>query len=469
MLRVVISRLLQQQQTTSGRCSLKVGILTREFHITANPLNASSMSDLKSLLSKAKVSAGNKSETHKDELNSHKPFRGKQKDFKKTDFSSNHGWNKEKGKEGGQLSFSNKKYPPKERDNKDKTEFSDRRSKYKHQGPGKGKKGSRGSSKNRNSYDAEEEKRQKRKFLFLETGNDRDKDAAKRIISEAIKENDKGLVQVIKGGGVVEVVNVIDAFEGIVLSEKGIIVVGNRNIKQEDEDKHGLSVGSKMLILKVVERQLAIKQYGDFLSEQVVEKLKLSKSNILDKQKKRKDDGGKGELKVVQVGWNINLNDLTGQKKFEIENHLKKGHDVEIVFDERSYLDKENSGFGGGGSGGAGGGSDSGSAEKMELYSKRRKDLNDVERALRNKMLAIVEDNLRELEGLPESNIVSKKGFIESRMIIRVKGIDRKNDNIREDKREKKRMEKALKAEKIRQRREEKERLARETMKELVL
>lgn len=465
MSRIVVDRLLQQQSIFQRRCGLGVNVLTREFHIKTRNQNASSMSDLKSLLSKAKVGGETKSHNSRDDGSNNKTYKGKSREFKKADFSSDPA-----GRDGSQIPYGNKKYPPREKEFKNRGDYSDKRLKLKNSpGGGKGKKDFKKTYKTRSGHDAEGEKRQRKKFLFLETGNDRDKDAAKRIIAMAMKENERGLVQVIKGGGVVEVVNVVDAFQDMVLSEKGIVIVGNRSIKADDEEKHGMGVGSKLLILKVVERQLAIKQYGDYLSEQVVEKLKLSRSNILDKQRKKKDDGGsggRGELKVVQIGWNINLNDLTGQKKFEIENHLKKGSDVEIVFDERSFLDKDNHSFHSGG----GGSTDSGSADKMEVYSKRRKELNEVERALRNKMLAIVEANLRELEGLPESNMLPKKGFLESRLLLRVKGIDRQDgESGREDKREKKRQEKVLKAEKIRQRREEKERLARETLKEFTL
>lgn len=462
MSRVMLNRILQQQSIFPRRCGLGVDNLTRGFHAKTKSQDASSMSDLKSLLSKASVSGETKSYNgREDGGSSNKPYKGKPREFKRAEFSSGSGT-----RDAGPTSYGNKKYPPREKEFKNRGDYADKRSKFKNSpGGGKSKRDSKNTYKARNGYDAEGEKRQKKKFLFLESGNDRDKDAAKRIIAMAMKENDRGLVQVIKGGGVVQVVNVVDAFQDMVLSEKGIVIVGNRSIKADDAEKHGLVVGSKLLILKVVERQLAIKQYGEYLSEQVVEKLKLSRSNILDKQKKKKDDGSSGELKVVQIAWNINLNDLTGQKKFEIENHLKKGSDVDIVFDERSFLDKDNHGSHGGASG-----ADSASADKMEVYSKRRKELNDVERALRSKMLAIVEANLHELQGLPEANVLPKKGFLESRLLLRVKGIERPDaDTDRDDKREKRRQEKALKAEKIRQRREEKERLARQTLKEFTL
>lgn len=62
--------------------------------------------------------------------------------------------------------------------------------------------------------------RDRERLAFLETGNDRDKEAAKRIISEAFKSNNKGLVQLIKPNSPVEVLPVVKAFTGIVLKKR---------------------------------------------------------------------------------------------------------------------------------------------------------------------------------------------------------------------------------------------------------
>lgn len=308
-------------------------------------------------------------------------------------------------------------------------------------------------SKNNHSRDRE-------RLTFLETGNDRDKDAAKRIISEALKSNRKGLVQLIKPNSPVEILPVIKAFKGLILKEKGLLIVGHKNIKEEDENKHGLEVGDKMLILKVTDREQVIKQYGDYLSELVVEKLKLSNSGILEKQKRGKKDDNKGELKIVQIGWNISLSDLKGQKKFEIENHLKKGDDIEIVIDEKDILDKENA------SQYVSSGNES-SADKLEIYANRRKQLSDVEITMRNKMLNIINETLRSIENLSEANIGATKGYIESRILIKVKGIKRKEGEEKLKKKELKALEKKQRAEKIAQRRAEKEKLLAEQVQEI--
>lgn len=415
----------------------------RTFSTSRFSLNVTDMNDLKNMLSNAK-----------GESNKIKPENST--GYKGFEFSR-----ERKGKK--EMSYGKYHYGNKYSREELKNGGGNNNNKYKnsHGKNGEGKKGDRYRDKgNRRNEDKE---RQKAKLLFLESGNDRDKDAAKRIIGEAIKENKKGFVQVIREGGVVEVVNVLDAFKDVKLSEKGITIVGNRNIKtDEDAEKYGLEIGVKMLILKVVDRQVAIKQYGDYLNEQVVEKLKMNNSVILEKQlKNKRDDNSKNnEVKVVQIGWNISLNDLTGQKKFEIENHLKKGHDVEIIIDEREELDRENSSFNSGNNNGGGDG------ENMEVYAKRRKELNEAERIMRNKMMNIIEENLHELEGLSDKDI-SQKGYIESRLVMKVKGIDKKKGNMKSDRKEQKRLEKAMKAERNRQRREEKERLAREQMKEL--
>ncbi|TID30110.1 hypothetical protein CANINC_001272 [Pichia inconspicua] len=308
-------------------------------------------------------------------------------------------------------------------------------------------------SKNNHSRDRE-------RLTFLETGNDRDKDAAKRIISEALKSNRKGLVQLIKPNSPVEILPVIKAFKGLILKEKGLLIVGHKNIKEEDENKYGLEVGDKMLILKVTDREQVIKQYGDYLSELVVEKLKLSNSGILEKQKRGKKDDNKGELKIVQIGWNISLSDLKGQKKFEIENHLKKGDDIEIVIDEKDILDKENA------SQYVSSGNES-SADKLEIYANRRKQLSDVEITMRNKMLNIINETLRSIENLSEANIGATKGYIESRILIKVKGIKRKEGEEKLKKKELKALEKKQRAEKIAQRRAEKEKLLAEQVQEI--
>lgn len=302
--------------------------------------------------------------------------------------------------------------------------------------------------------------RDRERLAFLETGNDRDKEAAKRIISEAFKSNNKGLVQLIKPNSPVEVLPVVKAFTGIVLKEKGLLVVGHKNIKEEDENKHGMKVGDKLMILKIADREQVVKQYGDYLSELVVEKLKLSNSKILEKQKRGKKDDNKSELKIVQIGWSISLNDLKGQKKFEIENHLKKGDDVEIVIDEKDIIDKENS------SQYVSSGNES-SADKLEIYAKRRKALSDVEITMRNKMLNIINDTLRSIENLPEANIGITKGYIESRILIKVKGIKREGGEEKLKKKELKALEKKQRAEKIAQRRAEKEKLLAEQIQEI--
>lgn len=405
-------------------------------------IRTDSMNDLKNMLSQA---ANAKSEPILEQpLKTQEKMKytnkGKEKTF--DDYQKN-----DRRYKNEKISFSKDRYNTNDKSFKyDKFSKND---KYGHGQRGKNDK----YSKNNHSRDRE-------RLTFLETGNDRDKDAAKRIISEALKSNRKGLVQLIKPNSPVEILPVIKAFKGLILKEKGLLIVGHKNIKEEDENKHGLEVGDKMLILKVTEREQVIKQYGDYLSELVVEKLKLSNSGILEKQKRGKKDDNKGELKIVQIGWNISLSDLKGQKKFEIENHLKKGDDIEIVIDEKDILDKENA------SQYVSSGNES-SADKLEIYANRRKQLSDVEITMRNKMLNIINETLRSIENLSEANIGATKGYIESRILIKVKGIKRKEGEEKLKKKELKALEKKQRAEKIAQRRAEKEKLLAEQVQEI--
>lgn len=375
----------------------------------------------------------------------------------KIESTSKPSFKKSEGKIEWKKKNDKERYLKSDKERTPKGDYQKKEKSFKGDKQGKGEKFSKYDKQSKYSF---REKKKKESLAFLETGNDRDKEAAKRIMSEALKNNSLGLVQLIRPNVGAEMLRVTKAYEGLSLKESGLMIVGTRNIKNEDEDKHGLKVGEKYLILKVSDRQQVIKQYGDYLNEVVVEKLKLKNSIILDKQKKGKKDDNKNELKVVQIGWNINLNDLTGQKKFEIENHLKKGNDVEIIIDEKDVIDKENS------SQYVSSGNES-SDDKLILYAKRRKDLNDVEFTMRNKMLKIIDDTLRSIEKLPEANIGETKGFIESRILIKVKGIVRKNEDEKLNKKEQKALEKKQRAEKIEQRRLEKEKQLAEQMQEI--
>lgn len=451
------------------------GLISRKFHNGA--VRLSELDHLKSLLNNAantpKQESNNDNGSFKAKRSNENSFFKGDKYNKENKFNKGSKNNREHADDKTGGAFYSKGNNSKSYNKKDKSS-NDYKSNDKRERKGN-KHDKYGNKKDREPYDkkkrereekaAAERERKKALLSFLETGNDRDKDAAKRIINESIAGNSKGLVQIIKERGEVAILNVVESFQGINLSEKGVIIVGNRNIKEEDDDKYGLEVGEKLVLLKVVDRQLAIKQYGDYLSEKVVEKLKLSNSKILNKQKKKNEDNSKGEIKVVQIGWNISLNDLSGQKKFEIENHLKKGNDVDIIIDEKEYLEKDNYGPNNNSIG------NEVSSEKLEMYSKRRKELNEVEKTMRNKTLNLISQILNEIEALPSSNIGEKKGFMESRTILRVKGIDckKKQEDAKKDKKEQKRLEKQQKAEKMRLRREEKERLEREQMQELTV
>lgn len=448
---------VSSRNVSSGFCGRTGTVMRRELHTSmARPNSINKMKDLLSQAMKEGGSVHAANAKSGDVLNRGNGDKRKSYDRERT-FKDKNLDEKAGSKRNGERYTKGKK--------NEKMVSSGKRGHARERTGGKNEKRDYKNNRGEGSFRKDRERENKRQLLaFLETGNDRDKAAAKRIITEALKENKKGLVQVIKERGVVEVVQVVEAFQGMDLSEKGIVIVGNRNIKSEDDNKHGLNVGDKLLILKVVERQLCIKQYGDHLSELATAKLRLKNSVILDKQKKKKDDGGKGEVKVVQIGWNINLNDLTGQKKFEMESHIKKGNDVDIVIDEKEYLDKDNLSFNNGAS------SNETSDDRMQVYRKRRKQLTEVEKTMRQKMLGIIDDNLRGIDNLPEAHIGDKKGFIESRMILRVKGITGKDkDTAKKDRKEQKQLEKAQKAEKQRQRREERERREKESMKELVV
>jgi hypothetical protein len=452
------------------KSQVKVGnTIFRRGYADGNPFEG-----LKSLLSqqgtkKATENAKATTKMRPDVSTSKKEFGGgynKQRREGRTERDGNRVGNRESNRDG----TNGTKYAKKDNANRKNNDgsgggFRERGGKY-----GNGK----NHGKRAASQPVQESPKEKLRNLFhsaMEGANDRDIDNAKRIVEEAVSMNKKGLAQVIRKGGDIKIENIVYGFVGLNLKEEGLMIVGHRAVKEDEVDilkalrdrnrnSANANVDPKLLIVKVVEREAAVKQYSDYLNEQVVEKLKLSNSTILAKQKRGKEEGGRSDLKLVQIGWNINMHDLLGQKKFEIETHLNKQNDVEIVIDDKEYLDMDNQ-FGKSGSG------CEVTEEKMEIYKNRCKQLTDLETAMRNKTLNAVMEMLHEIEGLLESNIGAQKGFFESRLMIRVKAPAKNTQLSKAAKREQKQLEKQQRAERNRLRREEKERARTEQLREL--
>lgn len=254
--------------------------------------------------------------------------------------------------------------------------------------------------------------RPKKNEFTLSTGSDRDKKWAKIVITKAYKAN-AGQVELIREGQVVKC-GIKECFKGLDLRTQGIVVVGE---------------SKECMKLKVVDHEQAMKAYSDHLAKHVTEALRASDNSVVRKQDKnnRKEDTFKG--KVVQVGWGITMNDLRGQKCFEVERHLAKGFDVDIVFDERRNLDKENVG---------------GNAQV------RRCQLEEVEALRREKILDLLQSHLETLGAK-----FSRDGAIDSRLVISAKALQRAAPS-KEEKRAAKATEKALRREKLAARAERK-------------
>lgn len=237
------------------------------------------------------------------------------------------------------------------------------------------------------------------------TGSDRDKKWAKVVISSVFKSHTPK-IELIKGGEIVKC-GIRECFKNLDLSEQGIVIV---------------SESDECIKLKQVKQELAMKAYSDYLAKQVTNALRASDNSVVRKQDKnnKKEDTFKG--KVVQIGWGITLNDLKAQKRFEIERHLSKGFDVDVVFDDRRNLDKENVGGN---------------------VSHFKRELEEIEAIRREKVVTLLESQLEEFGAKSQ-----REGAINGRLVISVKSIEKKGLS-KEEKKAQKAAEKALRREKL--------------------
>lgn len=246
----------------------------------------------------------------------------------------------------------------------------------------------------------------KKSDFELSTGSDRDQKWAKIVISTVFKSKAKQ-VELIKDGEVVKC-EIKDCFKNLNLRDHGIVVV---------------SESDNCMKLKQVDHEQAMKAYADYLAKKVTDALRASDNSVVRKQDKnnKKDDTFKG--KVVQVGWGITLNDLKSQKRFEIERHLSKGFDIEIVVDDRRNLDKENVG--------------------RNFSTTNRRELEEIEAIRREKIVVLLETQLEEFGAKPQ-----REGSIDGRLVISVKSPEPKSVS-RDEKRAQKAAEKAARREKL--------------------
>lgn len=264
-------------------------------------------------------------------------------------------------------------------------------------------------SRNKKAFNKSSNYNNKPREPLFTTGSDRDQQWAKIVIGK-LAEHRKSKIQLIKKGEVTNVKYMRDIFKGLDLRENGVVIVSEK----DGEVK-----------LKVVEQKVAMKEYSDYLAAKVTEQLREMDNSVVRRQDKnlKKEEGFKG--KVVQVGWGITLNDLQGQKLFEVSKHLHKGFDVDIVFDERENLDKENSG------------------STLRNFSN---ELEEIEAIRREKLLSLIADKLDQ-----DEIKFQRTGSINGRLVVSAKA-SAKNALSKQEKKDLKAAEKEARKQKLAER-----------------
>ncbi|KAI0463285.1 Altered inheritance of mitochondria protein 23, mitochondrial [Komagataella kurtzmanii] len=253
-----------------------------------------------------------------------------------------------------------------------------------------------------------------------QTGKERDREALKVVSDEVQSKYKSNNAIVILPTGNLEETQLSKTSLTLNLDEHGLQVVG------EKKDSKGRPVP----LVKVVDRQTAIKNYSDYLHQQVTRKF----SSSFRKAINTSNVANKDPWKVIKVSWNISLQDLASQKCNEIEQMLNKGQNVYILIGSKGVINK----------------SIDNPEDLFNDQHKREVSLDDIE-ALRRQKIVDTLDSM--LEALPTSSI-GNDGSISDKIIYKIKAQPKKDD--KDEKKRLKELKKQERQEKIRLRTEKK-------------
>ncbi|KAG7729833.1 hypothetical protein KL933_000913 [Ogataea haglerorum] len=261
-------------------------------------------------------------------------------------------------------------------------------------------------------------------------GTAKDQDTLKLVFEKSREVNPKGLVQIIRKGENLGVMNFRTALAQIDLSKEGFLFMGSVR-----DQKFG-DVG----LLKVASPQKARKQLTKHLQQQKTQQLQEENPRLIAKQQKQENRQKEPDVKMVRVSWQITLHDLTSQKRHEVETQVKKGERIRIVVDDKDNFDAD------------------------VRVAGDEKSLTELEATKRGKIESFLDELLEELGAE-----FHKEGEIYDKVSYDVKAQERKNELSPEEKKRLKLLKKQEKQEKLRQRTEEKRRKAQEEIRILTV
>lgn len=271
-------------------------------------------------------------------------------------------------------------------------------------------------------HDHKSNRRVKKQENLYKNATSRDIEAVKLIIEEVRRRNPRGLCKFVVNGQEKNDMNIYDCCKAVDFSHSGLMIVSSGR-----KDDRGHSVPS----VKEVDQKTARQIYSNHLSELATQSIKQKSPGLVRRQKRIKsvsaDIGGEGgEYKVVRVSWQITPNDLSNQKRHEIESQVKKGVPLRIVFDDNDNFDRS-----------------------LNRRHGNEDDLGDVEATKREKVASFVEE-LMEAMGAK----FDREGTIKDKLMYKVKPVDNKPS--KEEKRRLKDEKKKLRQEKLEKRTAEK-------------